>query len=390
MTDGSPATWGAAAADPLIPRYDDTGLGAVLPGVARALGVATDLPAVEFPRASRVCVVIIDGLGRQLLEQEPASAPFLTSLLPGSRTLIAGCPSTTATSMGSFGTGLPPGRHGLVGYEVMDPDRGVLLNELRWDPATDPLAWQPHRTVFQSLVLDGVRVVQIGNPEFAGSGLTTAALRGGAFVGAKDLYSRVDAAVEALTEPGKSLVYLYWGEVDGAGHVHGRRSREWRQALRNADREFARLACRLPAGTLLLITADHGMLDVPHDDRVDLASSPELNQGIAVLGGEGRFAQIYCPPTAGPDDVAALAARFADVLGDRAWVRTRGEAVAAGWFGPVDDRVLRRIGDVVVAGNGPFALVDSRTARPQLLKLIGQHGSLTAAEQLVPLLVHQD
>jgi hypothetical protein len=395
VTDGSPsAAPGAAkddaaedgAPDPVVPPYDDSCLGAVRPGAARALGVATDLPAVDLPPASRVCVVIADGLGRQLLEQEPASAPFLTSLLADGRTLTAGCPSTTATSMGSFGTGLPPGRHGLVGYEVMDPDRGVLLNELRWDPATDPIAWQPYPTLFQSLVQAGVRVVQIGNPEFDGSGLTTAALRGGAFVSTKQLNSRVDIAVDALSGPGPSLVYLYWGEVDGAGHRYGWRTREWRRALRDADRELARLVRRLPAGTLLLITADHGMLDVPHADRLDLALYPELRQGIAVLGGEGRFAQIYCEPGAGPDDGAALATRFADLLGDRAWVRTRDEAIAAGWFGPVEDRVLRRIGDVIVAGIGSFALVDSRTARPQVLELIGQHGSLTAAEQLVPLL----
>ncbi len=177
-------------------------------------------------------------------------------------------------------------------------------------------------------------------------------------------------------------------KVDGAGHVYGWRSREWRRALRSADREFARLARRLPAGTLLLITADHGMLDVPHADRLDVASSPELGHGFGVLGGEGRFAQIYCGPDADPDQVTAVAGRFAEVLGDRAWVCTRDEAVAAGWFGPVDDRVRGRIGDVIVAGIGSFALVDSRTARPQVLKLIGQHGSLTAAEQLVPLLVH--
>ena len=383
MTEGSTAN----GRDPVIPRYDETSLGAVLPGAARSLGVPTDLPAIDLPPASRVCVVIVDGLGRQLLEREPASAPFLTSLLPGSRTLTAGCPSTTATSMGSFGTGLPPGRHGLVGYEVMDPDRGVLLNELRWDPATDPLAWQPHRTVFQSIVRDGVRVVQIGNPEFAGSGLTTAALRGGEFIGAKRLRSRVEIAVDALARSGRSLVYLYWGEVDGAGHLYGWRSREWRRALRSADLELARLARRLPAGTLLVITADHGMLDVPPADRLDLAALPELGQGIAVLGGEGRFAQIYCEPGAGPDEVAG---RLAEATGDRAWVRTRDEAIAAGWFGPVDDRVVRRIGEVVVAGIGSFALVDSRTARPQVLKLIGQHGSLTAAEQLVPLLIHRD
>ena len=244
--------------------------------------------------------------------------------------------------------------------------------------------------MFQSLVGAGVRVVQIGNPEFAGSGLTTAALRGGEFVGARDLFARVDVAVDALAGPGQSLIYLYWGEVDAAGHTNGWRSPEWRLALRSADLDLSRLASRLPAGTLLLVTADHGMLDVPHADRVDLASSDELSRGIAVLGGEGRFAQIYCEPTAGPDDVAAVAARFADVLGDLAWVRTRDEAVAAGWFGPVEDRVRRRIGDIVVAGRGSFILVDSRTARPQVLKLIGQHGSLTPAEQLVPLLVHQD
>lgn len=385
MTDGAP---GDIDTDPVVPRYDSGGLCAILPGAARSLGVATDLPAVDLPSADRVCVVILDGLGRQLLEQEPSSAPFLTSLLPDGRTLTAGCPSTTATSMGSFGTGLPPGRHGLVGYEVMDPDRGVLLNELRWDPATDPLAWQPHPTVFQSLVRSGVRVVQIGNPEFAGSGLTTAALRGGEFVGANRLRSRVEIAVGALARSGPSLVYLYWGEIDGAGHLYGWRSREWRLALRKADRELARLARRLPARTLLLITADHGMLDVPSTDRLDLAAVPDLDAGIAVLGGEGRFAQVYCDPGATPDEVAAVAGRLAGVIGERAWVRTRDQAIAAGWFGPVENRVHRRIGDVVVAGRGPFILVDSRTARPQVLKLIGQHGSLTAAEQLVPLLLH--
>ncbi len=346
------------------------------------------MPGIELPPAQRVCVVIVDGLGRRLLEKAATSAPFLAALLAAGGSLTAGCPSTTATSMGSFGTGLPPGRHGLVGYEVMDPDRGVLLNELKWDPATDPIAWQPHPTVFQTLAGAGVQVTQIGNPEFAGSGLTTAALRGGRFIGAKRLHERVDLAVDALSGPGQSLAYLYWGDVDGAGHLYGWRTREWRRVLRQADRELARLARTLPTGTLLVITADHGMLDVPHQDRWDLASLPDLSRGVAILGGEGRFAQVYCEPAAGPDEVMAIAARFADVIGDRAWVRTRDQAIAAGWFGQVEDRVRGRIGDVIVAGIGSFALVDSRTARPQVLKLIGQHGSLTETEQLVPLLVH--
>lgn len=363
---------------PSSPRYDAGHLGAVLPGVAVALGSPTGLPAVDLPSATRVCVVLIDGLGSHLLGENASDAPFLASLQ--SKVLVAGCPSTTATSLGSFGTGMSPGQHGLVGYLVMDPDRGRLINELRWDPDVDPLRWQPHPTVFDHLIATGVPCTAIGNPEFGGSGLTVAALRGPSFVGLDKLSDRIDAAVAALVEPG--VAYLYWGQVDAAGHLHGTRSRNWLRALREIDEAMKRLARLLPAGTLLVITADHGMIDVPSDLRVDLAERRDLQPGIEVLAGEARFAQAYCSDGSGPQ----VAARLADAFGDRAWVRTRDEAVAAGWFGPVEERVLRRIGDVVVAATDQFAFVDSRTTPDNELRLIGQHGSLTDDEQLVPLL----
>ena len=82
----------------------------------------------------------------------------------------------------------------------MDPDRGVLLNELQWDPATDPLALAAASDRLRDAGRAGVPVTQIGNPEFSGSGLTTAALRGGDFVGAKRLHDRVDVAVDVLRE----------------------------------------------------------------------------------------------------------------------------------------------------------------------------------------------
>ena len=193
---------------------------------------------------------------------------------------------------------------------------------------------------------------------------------------------RIDTAVAALGRPG--LVYLYWGQVDAAGHTYGTRSRNWLRALREIDEAMKRLARLLPTGTLLLITADHGMLDIPYDLRVDLAERTDLQTGIEVLAGEARFAQAYCSD----GSAAQVAARLADAFGDRAWVRTRAEAVAAGWFGSVEPRVLGRIGDVVVAAAEEFAFVDSRTMPDTELRLIGQHGSLTDGEQLVPLLQH--
>jgi hypothetical protein len=171
--------------------------------------------------------------------------------------------------------------------------------------------------------------------------------------------------------------------------VHGWRSAQWRRTVRAVDRELARLARGLPAGTVLVVTADHGMVDVPHIDRLDLATRPGLWPRFRVLGGEGRFAQVYCEHGTAPAAVGDLAERLAKWIGERAWVGTRSEAIDLGWFGPVEDRVRPRLGDIIVAGREPFTLIDSRTARPQLLSLIGQHGSLTADEQLVPLLVQQ-
>lgn len=371
-------------ADWLVPGYDPRALGALMPGAAAALGHDLGRPAVSLPAAERICVVVVDGLGHRMLLERPRAAPFLSTLMDPEQCLVAGAPSTTATSMASFGTGLPPGRHGLVGYEVMDPDRGELLNELRWHPDTDPLRWQPHPTVFQELAARGVPVTQIGNPEFYGSGLTEAALRGATFVGLTRLRDRVDAAVDRLREPG--LVYLYWADVDSVGHVHGWRSAQWRRTVRALDRELARLSRCLPSGTLLVITADHGMVDVPHAERLDLAAQPGLWSRFRVLGGEGRFAQLYCEPGTPADRVADLARQLADWIGERAHVCTRVAAIDAGWFGPVEERVRPRLGEVIVAGREPFTLIDSRTARPHTLSLIGQHGSLTPDEQLVPFL----
>lgn len=381
-----------ASTVPVIPEYGTGTLGAVLPGVSAALGVPTDLPALSLPPADRACVVLLDGLGAELLAEAAADgdAPFLADLASSAGELPSylrvGCPTTTATSMGSLGTGLPPGRHGLVGYQVRDPGRGTLLHELKWDPYTDPVDWQPHPTVFGRLAAAGVAVTNIGNPEFAGSGLTAAAHRGGDFLGVKELAGRVTAAVDLLRRPAGGLVYLYWGAIDSAGHEHGWRSKPWRRELRATDARLAELAAELPKGTLLVVTADHGMVDVPHAGRFDITDRPELRRGIALLGGEPRFVQLYLRD---PGATAELTAQFAEVLGDRAWVRSRDQAVAEGWFGPVDPRVEQRIGEVLIAARGDFALIDSVLMHERALKLIGHHGSLTEAEQLVPLLVRQ-
>lgn len=285
--------------------------------------------------------------------------------------------------MGSFGTGLAPGVHGLVGLEVRDPARDVLFSELAWDPLVDPRVWQPHQTVFEAVAGQGVDVVHVGPGYFDGSGLTTAALRGARFIPAGTLSERVDATIAAVAASRRILAYLYWGEVDKVGHVFGSQSFEWGEELAATDAELRRLAARLPRDTLVTVTADHGMVDVPFERRIDLAVDAELAHGVRLVAGEPRAPQLHCVPGALDDVLSTWQAR----LGDDFTVVTRAQAIALGWFGPhVAPGVLERIGEVVVSARSDVAIVDSRTARPAVLALRGLHGALTPQEDVVPLL----
>jgi hypothetical protein len=327
-------------------------------------------------------VLLVDGLGDVLLRERAGHAPYLRGLLDGAASLDVGFPTTTATSMGTFGTGLPPGAHGLVGYEVLVPERDELLNELSWETPVDPRLWQPAPTAFEHAVASGVEVVRVGPGFFDGSGLTEAALRGGRFVAADSLDARVDAALAALRSAPRTLVYVYWGDVDKVGHVHGCGSWEWAESLGAVDLAVRRLVAGLPRDATLHVTADHGMVDVPHAQRLDVALEPDLAAGVRHVGGEPRAPQLYCADGAAAD----VARAWDDRLAGRAEVLTRDQAVAAGWFGTVASHVLERIGNVVVSCGPDVAVVDSRHHRPELLALVGLHGARTPAEWRVPLI----
>jgi hypothetical protein len=288
--------------------------------------------------------------------------------------------------MGTFGTGTLAGTHGLVGYQVLDPDQGRLLNELSWEDGPDPRVWQPRPTVFEQVAAQGVDVVQIGPAYFRGSGLTEAALRGARFVAADSLDARVDAAASAVRSAPRTLVYVYWGEVDKVGHVEGSGSYAWCDELSAVDLAVRSLAARLPSDALLVVTADHGMVDVPDGARLDLTGDSALErvlaQGVRLTGGEPRAPMLYCEP--GQAD--AVLACWREELPDFD-VLSRDEAVAAGWFGPVTEPARSRIGDVVVASRGLRTVHDSRVQRPELLGLVGMHGARTLDEVAIPLLV---
>lgn len=365
----------------VAPAYEGWSLADVVPGIARALGAPVAETGLVLPEAHAYLLLLVDGLGYELLREHAEHAPYLAGLARGSHPLTVGLPSTTATSLTTLGTGLPPGEHGIVGFTSRIPGTHELLNALQWSKAVDPEEWQPHPTLFARLEAAGVATTVVNKREFAGSGLSQAHTRGATYVGADKFGERM-VAVQNAVGLRPSLTYLYDGDLDWTGHRYGTDSPQWLAQLGVVDAVAQHVRTILPEEVRMVVVADHGMVTPEPADRIDVDEHPELVDGVALLGGEARFRHLYCQAGA-VDDVLAT---WSEVLGDRAQALTRHQAIERGWFGEVDPRVRPRLGDVVVAARGETVVLSSKAFEYETT-LVGYHGSFTRAEMLVPLLV---
>lgn len=326
-------------------------------------------------------VVLVDGLGAEALAAHRGHARTLAARLPQDAPIDSGVLTTTAAALASLTTGTLPGEHGLVGYSVLDPDADRVVNQLTgWGAgALDPSTWQRSRTIFERAQEFDVTSVAIGRERYRDSGFTAAVLRGAEFQAAESIEDRIALAGQELRRSGPRLIYVYVPELDATGHAKGMASGEWTAALETLDAALAPLAASLTASQGMLVTADHGMLDIaPEAHRI---VAPALLSGVRHVAGEPRGLQLHVVPGADPD---AVAGAWREHEGSRAWVATRAEAIAAGWFGHVDPQVLPRLGDVLVFARRPIAYyVDPGDHGRGML---GQHGSLTPAERSIPLL----
>jgi Type I phosphodiesterase / nucleotide pyrophosphatase len=369
----------------VVPAYQSTTLGELMPSIGAHLGVpgCTD-DAYGLPQSTRYVVVLIDGLGWNLLRRSVVAAPFFASRLGGAQQITSAVPSTTVTSLGSLGTGQPPGQHGLVGYTSRVPATGEILNGLTWESDLIPKVYQSKPTFFERASEAGVAVTSVALARFQGTGLTEAALRGAEFVPFSDESAeelRIALIAEAAVRGDRSIVYAYERELDHYGHVHGCNSADWLQQLARIDAMCERLRAALPSQVTVIVTGDHGMVDIPAGQRIVAEDDPALMAGVTALAGEARFRQLYVDQ----EPAHRVADRWRARLGELAWVRTRDEAIDEGWFAAIDDQLRERWGHVLVALRGDWAVMT--TAFPREYTLIGMHGSLTPAEMLVPLLV---
>ncbi|WP_396645124.1 alkaline phosphatase family protein [Microbacterium sp.] len=355
-----------------------------LTGVVSEAVAALDGRSEWFAPARSAVVFVIDGLGAHNLAERRGHARFLGSV--GSRRDVARTvfPSTTAAALTSLLTGTDPGVHGIVGYRTRIPGTNTAANQLHgWETdGLDPRTWQRSRPLFEIESERGRPCFVVSRPDYTGTGFTAATLRGAEFVSAGDVRERAAIAAELASRHPGALVYLYAPDLDSAGHRDGWQSDRWTDALERADAAARDLAGAIEPATGVLVTADHGMVDVPAHKHVLLTDADALVDGVEIVGGEPRMLHLYTEP--GAED--AVASRWREREQSRAWVLTRDEAIGAGLFGTVAPEVRDRIGDVVVAARGRYAYYDDRETDKRPQRMVGQHGSLTDEERTVPLL----
>jgi len=362
-----------SAPQPVLPAYG----GACIDGIMRALlerrtGTPPWLPA-PVQGARQVILLTLDGLGWEQLSARAHLAPVLCSMAGGPITTVA--PSTTATALTSLTTGEPPARHGVVGYRVRVGGNDVL-NVLRWRvPSGDARELVPPSEFQDIEPFEGTRPPVITRAEFAETGFTGAHLAGVRLYGWRMPSTLVTWARRLLAD-GEPFVYAYYDGIDKVAHEHGI-GEAYDDEVAAADRLVGDLISILPSDACLVVTSDHGQVDVG-DKIVPLSS--EILDVTSLLSGEGRFRWLHARP--GVEGRLIETAR--DLYCAQAWVRTREEAVAEGWFGgPLSSDATTRLGDVVLAPFEPVAFLDPADVGD--VKLRSRHGSLTSAEMLVPL-----
>ncbi len=333
--------------------------------------------------ARKVAVVVIDGLGSQQLVAHSGHARFLHRRFQTSgEERYSGLPSTTASALVSITTGATPGQHGLLGYQVRDPESGHLVNHLKPFPAgVTASTWQPVPTVFEQATERGIPARALCEERFRGTDFTEATLRGADLRGVGKLPEHLHQLRSFFDEVDAGFAYVYWPAVDRMGHQHGVDSDQWRDAVEAVDAFCAELAGVLTTGEAVSVTADHGMLDVADADRFVFSASHPLRADVALWAGEPRCVHLYLHEGV---ESGRWAEMFQETLGPGFRVRTRTQLLEAGVFGAVSPENEPRIGDVVAFAEGRSSLYDEQTASSSSLAMRGQHGSSSDAEIRVP------
>jgi len=381
-----------------FPDYQGGSIANLMASLARACGAPpgpcpplAELPPARLEGISNLVLLVVDGLGYDLLAER---AGLLQPYLRGHLTSVF--PSTTASAIPTFMTGLPPSQHGLTGWHMWLREIGALLAILPLSarpgaPLEQPLPPRselPRRLFGHDTLYQGMqRTSYVVSPHFiADSPFNRYHSRGAVKLPYNGLEGLFGALDQLTAKSGKKFIYGYWPDYDSTAHIHGCRSSQAMGALETFAAAFTAWLARVrDSDTLVIVTADHGFIDAPAERQIALADHPLLADCLALpLCGERRAAWCYLKP----GREAVFEAYVRQHLEHAAIALPRERLLAEGWFGPGPNHpeLAARIGDYALIMKEDWTLYDLLPGE-KAHAMVGHHGGLSPAEMRVPLLV---
>ncbi|CAB4636913.1 MAG: hypothetical protein F2613_03225 [Actinobacteria bacterium] len=328
-------------------------------------------------------VILVDGLGVVNIKAAGGHAGFLNQKLANSKSLFSGFPTTTATSLASFATGKQSGEHAFIGYRVFDRQHSKAINLLNdLGPDLPPRRYQDLETISEQGVAAGKRMITVGPGEYEASGFTQATMPASKYMPAKTIEERFAIASSELAKPG-TLIYLYIPELDQLAHRFGTSSQKWLNTIEELDSVLGGFTKSLPKSAGAILTADHGVIDVPKSSHVYL-DEYESMKDLVMIGGDPRVGFAYFDSSV---DLTAKRKSIESELGSLVDVASVQELVETGWYQPLSSTAEVVAPDLVLLPKADRVIYHRDFAKPKSLEMIGQHGGMSKAEWEVPLLV---
>ena len=320
-------------------------------------------------RYRNAVLMLFDGMGMDALERFCAPDGFFRSHI--TREMTAVYPSTTACATTSIECARTPAEHGWLGwtlyFEAIDRHVDVFLNTYNGESVADYRVadnFLPRRFVTRDI-------------NAAGEAEAHFISRHCDDIRIEDIDSLFAAVREQCTRPGRHFLYTYWNDPDHTMHEEGVAADGVRDAVLDIERRVEAAAAALPEDTLLLVTADHGLIDARHlyvEDHPDFARI--LKRDTAV---EPRAAAFYVKD----EYIKAFPDLFRECFGD-SFMLLRREDFIARFLGPGERNPLLSslVGDWMALSCGPECI----NMRRKDFSLKGVHAGLMPQEMRVPLI----
>ncbi len=348
--------------------------------------------AETIGRADHLVFLLADGLGMDLLEGIPGGSFLREYTVSELRTVF---PSTSAVALTSIATAEWPTQHGVTGWWTYLPQIDSSASLLEFVTRNDgrPLSARgldandvfPVPSAMQSMDRDSLALL----PASMASSIYSKYFAGGRLAdGYRSLQQAIDVTIGRVKEAGgTTYTYLYAPRVDKVCHLYGSRQPETETALIELDRQTKRLAEALDGRGRVVVSGDHGMLDVGQAAKHLIRPSDSL-LGLLRNPPSGDARVLYLNVREGAHD--NVRAYFQRRFGERFLVITVDEAQELQLFGPgpIPAPIRERFGDLMAISAGED-VVDYYSGRGihRVMAGASHHSGLTPSEMRVPLVV---